>query len=131
MKGAWGRLTPAAILVLGTVLSNWTCPTARNDGRAGSDVSEEDATGGVTGSSADGVTREGSSASGRGDGAGKKALVPPPPPAGGRGRGGPQEVQHPSSELKKLDQLFVSEDDKVTYDRRQTPSYPAVFGDAA
>ncbi|KAK8402456.1 hypothetical protein O3P69_000696 [Scylla paramamosain] len=96
-----------------------------NDGRAGSDVSEEDATGGVIDSSADGVIREGSSVSGRGDGAGKEASVPPPPPAGGRGRGGPRKYNIPSSELKKLDQLFVSEDDKLTYDRRQTPSYTA------
>lgn len=59
-------------------------------------MSEEDATGGVTGSSADGVIREGSSASGRGDGAGKKALVPPPPPAGGRGRGGPRKYNIPA-----------------------------------
>ncbi|XP_045133826.1 glycine receptor subunit alpha-4-like isoform X3 [Portunus trituberculatus] len=98
----------------------------RDDGRIGNDVSEEDDTGGILESSADGVTREGSSATERGDGAGEKASVPPPPPPpGGRGRGGPRKYSIPSSELKKLDQLFLSEDDKLTYDRRQTPSYTA------
>lgn len=44
---------------------------------------------------------------------------------GGGGGGGRRKYNIPSSELKKLDQLFLSEDDKLTYDRRQTPSYTA------
>ena len=103
----------------------------RDGGRVSSDGSEEDSTGGVTNSGADGVVfRQGSSASGRGDGTGEKGSVPPPSPSpsvGGRRRGS-KRYNIPSSELKKLDQLFVSEDDKLTYDRRQTPSYTAGIG---
>ncbi|XP_050730975.1 glycine receptor subunit alpha-4-like isoform X3 [Eriocheir sinensis] len=94
--------------------NNDSADNGRSGGGSGGGVDGGDATG------TDGATPTGGGGERRAPaGGGEKG-------GGGRkGGGGPRRYNIPSSELKKLDQLFVSEDDKMTYDRRQTPSYTA------
>lgn len=101
----------------------------RNDGGVGNDGSADDGSSGGVDSGVH-VARERGGGEGSGREVGKGGAGEKGAPAGGeRGRGreggGPRKYNIPSSELKKLDQLFLSEDDKLTYDRRQTPSYTA------
>ena len=84
-----------------------------------SEVRAGGAGGGGGGSGERTAGKDGAAAAAAAAGAGERG-----PPRGREG-GGHRKYNIPSSELKKLDQLFLSEDDKLTYDRRQTPSYTA------
>ncbi|XP_050730981.1 glycine receptor subunit alpha-2-like [Eriocheir sinensis] len=105
-------------------------PEYRSHGGVGNnDSADNGSSGGGSGGGVDGGDATGTyGATPAGGGGGERKA-----PAGGGekvgarkgGSGGPRRYSIPSSELKKLDQLFVSEDDKMTYDRRQTPSYTA------
>lgn len=107
----------------------------RSYGGVGNNGTADNGTSG--GGGGDGGSNDGGGASGTdgaaaageegGEGGGERKA-----PAGGEkgrggraGGGGPRKYSIPSSELKKLDQLFLSEDDKLTYDGRQTPRYTA------